>query len=380
MQSICFKLFDAHSVFFPNDKAIYGGAEVRGVTIAKELAKKGIKTTVIISQYQHPVSTCIDNVNVESHFYYAKQNNFLKKVQLTLTYFWRFKQKISKDDFYKWQPYIKANAEFYAAFEITESTQTLVDFCKTFQKKFLLFVASDGEVSFENEKAQVMNVKKELAKYISAASHAVFVQNAYQLQKLNSYFNIKGIQLNNPLPLEIEKCKVTYDKRKYITWVGKSSLAKQPLAFVHLAVSLPQYSFFMVMNKNEKELHQQVIKQLPANVTFEESLPFSQINNVLNNSLLFVNTSLYEGFPNTFLQAGFFSVPIVSLHVNPDNFLDISQGGMYCSGNMSELKANVVNLLEDSNLHQQFSNNVRNYVLTNHNVKSVVEKIIHNLN
>ncbi|MEO8761160.1 MAG: glycosyltransferase [Bacteroidia bacterium] len=381
MKSICFNLFDAHSVLFPLDKHLFGGAEVRGVTIANELAKQNIITTVVIKEHNKAVDTIVNGIKVLSHSYFSSVGmGIMKKLNLNYNYYFNNEQKIAKDLYFQYYPYIKSNAEYYAAFEISNTTKIVVDFCKKFNKRFILFIASDGELSFSNEKAKLMNVNFELAKYIIENSHKIFVQNEYQFNKLNDYFNIKGIQLNNPMPLNIEKENIIDSKKKYITWVGKSNETKQPLRFIELAKKFPNEIFYMVMNKNDANLFDEIISLLPSNIIFKESLSFSEINMILNNSKVFINTSLYEGFPNTFLQAGYFSVPIISLNVNPNNFLEVSNGGICCSGDENELVYSLNKIITDDKISDYLSKNINSYVLDNHSAHAIITKILNRVN
>jgi len=375
MRSICFNLLDAHALLVPGSARAYGGAEVRGTTIAKELAARGIETTIVVREDAATLNITAGNLTLRSHGYYGtKGMPAATKLRLSLKYALSYRRmQISKDQFYKWYPYIEADAEYYAAFEITELTKQLVQFCKQFHKKFLLFIASDGELSFEKETASAMATRKELAAFVVGQAAQVFVQNAYQQTKLGYYFGKEGVQINNPLPLGIEQVPVKQEQRSCILWVGKSSAAKQPMQFVELAKAFPNEQFVMVMNHNQAALHESVRQALPANVTFYESLPFAELNQVFNRSKWFVSTSLYEGFPNTFLQAGYFSVPVISLHVNPNEFISRYACGVYCGGSEAAMKAAIQDTTPGT--HALWSDNIKQYVQTHHAAVSVASAV-----
>lgn len=380
MKSICFNLFDAHSVFFTEDKYQFGGAEVRGVTIANQLSQQSIDVSVIIKQHHKSIDTKVGNVSVISHDYYSPKGiSFFKKIQSSLFFFLYFKSKMSKDTYFKWYHYLKVDAEYYAAFELTETTRELVNFCEIFNRKFILFVASDGELSYDRESAGAMKVNKNLAANIIERSYKIFVQNQYQLNKLFENFNRTGIQINSPLPLNIDKSDFNTNDRKYITWIGKSNSVKQPKIFIELAKQFPNEKFFMIMNKNDNELYNETVSSLPKNIIFKESLTFHEVNQILSNSKLFINTSLYEGFPNTFLQAAYFSVPVISLNVNPDHFIDKSKGGIYCSGKYELLTEAVRNIDSSSLAYREMAKNIYSFVTKHHSVSSVANIIVSNI-
>ncbi len=382
LDSICFNLLDSNALFFNDAENNYGGAEVRGVTIAKELARMGTNVSVVVSEFNNRVDENIDNVRVISNSYYSKiRSGLLTKVIDSLFFFIQGSKDINKNDYLKWRPFIKANSNNYAAFEITSVTKNLVDFCKFKNKDFILFIASDGELSFGDEPGQQMNVREELAHYIINSAKKVFVQNDFQLQKLKQYFNISGVKINNPLPLGIEYdcCDINNEMRQSIVWIGKSSKAKQPVYFKELAKRFPEHKFVMIMNLNDQQIHDNVLKDLPTNIQFIESLPFFEVNELIKNTKVFINTSLYEGFPNTFLQAAYYKVPIISLSVNPSNFLNNSGGGICCDGSHTKMAESLSILLSNSEVYSKMSENIHEYVLREHSTKTIVNKILEEL-
>ena len=65
---------------------------------------------------------------------------------------------------------------------------------------------------------------------------------------------------------------------------------------------------------------------------------------MLARAHLFVNTSLFEGFANTFIQASMREAPVVSLHVNPDGVFDEGTVGV-CAGSEERLVESVRTLV-----------------------------------
>jgi glycosyltransferase involved in cell wall biosynthesis len=68
----------------------------------------------------------------------------------------------------------------------------------------------------------------------------------------------------------------------------------------------------------------------PQNVTILENVPPAQMPRLMERSLLLLNTSSLEGFPNTFLQAAASRRPVVSLVVQPEYLAESGMG--VCAG------------------------------------------------
>ena len=69
------------------------------------------------------------------------------------------------------------------------------------------------------------------------------------------------------------------------------------------------------------------------NLEFLPGISFDQSRRYYQQAKALVNTSIAEGWPNTFLQAGMVKTPIISLTVNPDWFINRYQCG-FCGADL----------------------------------------------
>ena len=73
----------------------------------------------------------------------------------------------------------------------------------------------------------------------------------------------------------------------------------------------------MLMNRSDENIFKEVECAKSLNLEIIEWLPYRKAEALIAGAFALVNTSCFEGFPNTFLQAGKFGVPILSFEVDP---------------------------------------------------------------
>jgi glycosyltransferase involved in cell wall biosynthesis len=101
-----------------------------------------------------------------------------------------------------------------------------------------------------------------------------------------------------------------------VLWVSTIRAGKRPELFLQLAARLPRHRFVMVGGPDytEPAVFERVRSEAArvANVQFTGFLPLAEVERRFDSARVFVNTSRYEGMPNTFLQAWARGVPTVA--------------------------------------------------------------------
>ena len=158
----------------------------------------------------------------------------------------------------------------------------------------------------------------------------IVVQNADQKAQISANFGKQNSHLIpnfHPIP---EAPTKPASKPLKVLWIANLKDSKRPQAMVEVAKLLshtPDIKITMIgapylaAQQAEQRAFEASIKNLP-NLTYAGELPNDEVNALLEHSHLLVNTSIKEGFSNTFIQAWLRCVPVLSLGVNPDNRLD----------------------------------------------------------
>jgi glycosyltransferase involved in cell wall biosynthesis len=200
----------------------------------------------------------------------------------------------------------------------------------------------------------------------------VVVQNEEDQKTLNRFFNFDSDVIRNSYPIK----KVDSKKRDFILWVARGKKWKRPEVFIDLAREFPDEKFVMIMPVADDAKYFESIKQMASpvkNLKFIPGVPFSEVDDYYKNAKVFVNTSLSEGFPNSFNQSMNSSTPILSLNINPDDFIRKNQVGLFCNNDFNTLKEKLNQLIKDQGLWMKFSENSYKFVYNEMNIeKSIV--------
>lgn len=168
-----------------------------------------------------------------------------------------------------------------------------------------------------------------------------------------------------------------------VVWIANLKPWKQPDAFVRLArrlADLGDARFVMVgaapKGGTDEAWGAEVIEAARAtpNLSYVGQLSQEQVNELLEQAHVFVNTSRSEGFANTFIQAWMRRVPVVSLHVNPDGIFDREDVGSF-AGDEATLASAVRLLLTDATRRDAQASHAREYAIGRHSTRNVAKLI-----
>jgi glycosyltransferase involved in cell wall biosynthesis len=161
-------------------------------------------------------------------------------------------------------------------------------------------------------------------------------------------------------------------------WVGTFRWYKHPERVLELAASLPDVPFWMaggswiggdVRETRAVEAFRARAAAVP-NVRLLGLVPNDGIVDLLRHAALLVNTSDFEGFPQTFLEAWATGTPVVTCGVDPDEVLCRHGLGFHAS-DPGDLPGAVRRLLDDEPLRRQMGRQGYDYVRDRHDVDRI---------
>jgi glycosyltransferase involved in cell wall biosynthesis len=221
-------------------------------------------------------------------------------------------------------------------------------------------------------------IDKRMVEYGIRHANYVFGQAKYEEDLLlQNYGRRCDLIVGNWHPEPTRPC--TRGQPLKVVWVANIKPLKQPETFVDLAERLGTVTdaeFIMIGRpgsaKYQRRLESRIRKVRGLTYLGERSM--DEINRILAESHIFVNTSEYEGFPNTFVQAWLHEVPVVSLHVDPDDVLT-KQGLGFHSGSLDKLVQDTRSLIENSDLRTRIGERAKAYAMEHHGLTKNLNQV-----
>lgn len=352
---ICFVAPEAYGVFSDMSGGPVGGAEIQQMLIGKALAKAGhavhvvVKDKVYKDQYQwqgmtiHP---CRFRYLLGSNWYFVPDT--IRLIALMK----------------------RIGADFNLLKTPTCMLFAMALHRKLFGGKLIKLMAHDEDCRRRG---------RSLSSYLYPISvgcldYTVF-QSQYQLVEGGKGLGLKGSVIKNIAHGNIKVS--TEDKTIDVLWVGSCSKRKQPELFAALARRLPNVAFTIILSGTENNPYADTVLEEMAkcdNITNIGQVRHDEIDTYYSRAKLLVSTSETngEGFPNTFLQAWQFGIPVISMNVNPDNVLTDNKIGLV-SGSFEKMIQDVQTLLSNDNLRERFGENSIKYMKNNHSSETIID-------
>ena len=358
---ICIINPNGYRLYNNTAKVPFGGAEVQLFLLSREFAKRpnlDINVVLGINDFKKKGVLIWNRIKlfITLPLNRATINYILRPLNLFLTLF-----KIKPDII------IQRGAGVY--------TGMCAIYGKLFRKIFIYSIANQPDV---NGKFASERIVGKIYEFGLLNSNFIIAQHSKQIKLLKSWkpkknLNIKIIRTGYKIQ------RVDVKKKKNIIWVGRAVFWKKPEFFILLAKKFYNEDFIIICNKGKNKSYFNNIKKLSKNLRnlkFIEFVPFDNIDKYFKEAKILVNTSLYEGFPNTFIQAFKNKTPVISLNVNPGHIITRFKLGFLCENNFEKMVCALKNLLNDHKLYDSYSKNTFSYAKNYHNIKKTSEKWI----
>ncbi len=354
---VCFVSHFAYPLFNKEKKIPFGGKEVQLYLLSKELARNnnlGVKVITGDNKLKSRRIEAYNNLNL--YISLPTKKTFINKIKSVINFFLTLFQM---------------NPDVLIQRGGSVLTGLCALYSKIFKKIFIFSIAHRNDV-IKNGKQGLIRLSHwygiNNADYIIAQNHEQIQE--YEDWKKRKIPNITVIKSG----YEIKSYEIK--KKKYVLWVSRADRWKRPELFLKLTKLLPKEKFIMICSKGGDILYWESIKKASSisNLKFLNFIPFHKIDRYFKEAKIFINTSINEGFPNTFIQAFKNKTPVISLNVNPDEILTKNKIGIFCHDDLKKMEFSINQLLENQELYDSYSKNAFTYVKNNHDIKIISKK------
>jgi glycosyltransferase involved in cell wall biosynthesis len=358
---------------------LIGGSEIQAWLLAQTLAQRGWRVHYV-SEYEDPPKPGAMDHGV--HIHGLKIRKTLKKVQLDAFRYPAFSKLLKEID-----------SDIYYQRFAHPYTGMIALFAKAHHKRFVW--ASAHELDFQKNAFTypldqyhgslfakmglllIGTLNDRLYGYGIRNADKVLVQAEDHQRLLKDRFGKDSVVIKNghPVPSRLEP----KDDPPIVLWLASLKRWKRAETFVELAKRCEGLDcrFIVAGQASDKGYLDEVLKPMQglSNIDYVGGVTFEESNDWIGRSSVFVNTSDYEGFPNTFIQAWLRRVPVVSLNVDPDDVLSREKIG-FRSTTFENLCRDVSTLIEDKPLRETMGQRARSYAIQNHSLESITDRFL----
>lgn len=349
-----------------------GGAEIQIKYLVSYLVEKGVEVHFVFED-----KGISYNNSLGINLYPLKKINLSKRFGNR----WFFYQKRIKELLHQIQP-DAIYTRFYSSWS---------GFAAMYSKKdnipHVWAIASDNDLLKDDISKSFYKVLDRIEdriviKAFANATH-IIVQNERQKKELQNRYNRKGILLTQAAPIVQTNEIVKEEGKIKVVWVANLKQLKRPELFLKIADAFtgnPEFEFIMIGRPHASYLEQ--IKQSQAkneNFSYLGELSNNAVNTVLLCSHILINTSDYEGFSNTFVQAWLRKVVVISMNSNPDNILTTQNIG-YLLPETNQIEQTLIEFSNYRQILKKMGDDAFNYAREHHNLDNNLQKVTELLN
>ena len=278
---------------------VVGGAEVQQSILARLLAREGYRVSIVTFDYGQPRRIELDGVTVHKTCRPGEGVPVLRFLHPRLTTLWRALKEVDADAYYQ------RSASML--------TGVIAEFCRRYGKRSIYAGASDLDFIPGNPQIRFAR-DRWLYEHGLRTVDRIVAQNRTQFDTCRAHYGREALLIPSCYESPAGASRRDGD---LILWAATVTAHKRPELLLELARRLPQRRFVLVggpaiqAQPDYFDGIRAAAAELP-NVQMLGFLPLAEVEPWFDRARVFVNTSHYEGMPNTFLQAWARGIPTVA--------------------------------------------------------------------
>jgi len=245
-------------------------------------------------------------------------------------------------------------------------------------RKFVYSVASDPDCMPE---LPLMKTRRERVLYRYGLRNAdrIVVQTRKQQRMIHDGFALESDVIPMPCPGpdegEYAPPRPPSGGSGRILWIGRIDRVKRPDRFIDVVAACPDLEFDLVGPADDNDYSREVLERASqySNLHVHGSASRDAVSAFYMKSACLCSTSDVEGFPNTFLEAWSYGVPVVST-IDPDMIIEEKGLGLVAR-DVPEITAALRRILASEDRWVETSLRARTYFLEMHHFPKVMPRM-----
>ncbi|MBE7560797.1 glycosyltransferase family 4 protein [bacterium] len=352
----------AYGLFVPGSARRYGGSEVQLARLCRAVAARPGYHVVLITSGEGPFTTIlVDGVEVRKLPWRPDAGS---RGKLLLA--WRLRREIAR-----------LAPDLYVQRCLGIETGLVGSECRRRGVPFIYMTASDWDCDGTYDRERPAWITRISHRGMRAAD-LILTQTERHRAMLRATYGLES----KVLPSLCDLPTPAPWPRAHWLWVGRCEQSKRPDLFLDLAQAFPAESFVLIAPVgNDPALFESIrarARQL-SNVRFLAGVPYHEMDQYYRAAKGLINTATQEGFPNVFLEASKHGAPILSLAVNPDEYLTRHAAGICVSGDWQAMKSQLSAWCSDETTLAKMGESGRHYIAQHHATERVLQAFLSHL-
>lgn len=354
---ICFILPSAYGIFAPDVEAYGGGVRQLGM-ISRGLADE-FDVHFVVGDYGQPKTEIRDGVTIHRSYKQSQETPALQKpVQLL-----RLRNAMKR-----------ANADVYIYRGAPYKAAVTYTLARTLRSRWVYSIRNDTNLGADA--ATLPPLVRQLYERALRRADAVIAQTDKQARVLRDTRDVSATVIPSGYPRA--DSILPYDEREDVIWVGRLRQdQKRPHLYLDVAERCPDTSFLLIGPEGFQPAYNDRIRSRVAtldNLTYVGPVDPDEIHDYYRRAIALVNTSAYEGFPSTFLEAWRYGTPVLSLDVVPTRYTDIDDRRGFADGDVQTLAELVQCVASDPSERARIGEPMHEYFEANLTIEQVVNQ------
>lgn len=306
---ICFVGLDNLALVAPEYRhPRVGGESVQQTLLARALARRGHKVSMVVADYGQPDGAVWDAIRTFKAYRPNAGVPVLRFIHPRWTGLW--------------SALARADAELYYTSCAGMHVGLVALFCRRFRRRFVFRAASNPDCD-KSRVRLIVPIARDRWLYAQGLrrADAILVQSASQAEAFARSYGLAS----RVAGMLVEEARPVAARDIDALWVGNIQRLKRPDRVLELAERLPEAKIHMVGAPlpGQEALFREVREAAAAktNLVFHGRMSYRDTNDLYGRAKVLVNTSDIEGFPNSYLQAWIRGVPVVTL-IDPDRVIE----------------------------------------------------------